>query len=114
MYPGMYLGFRLVSADHNRCMGHYVTLPSTCDRCVALKANCLLQKGKKLAEAGEGPSKKLPRWKVFEVRALEEALLQHGEDRTATTRKAVRYLCSDLQGMLQLVWTLTEVGCPRT
>ncbi len=49
----------------------------------------LLQKPKKLGEAGEAPPKPLPQWKVSEVRSLEEALLQHGEERTATTRKAV-------------------------
>ena len=74
------------------------------------EATRLLQKGKKLAEAGEAPAKSLPQWKVFEVRALEEALLQHGEGRTATTRKAVRYLCHGLQRISQLVCKLTEVG----
>ena len=53
----------------------------------------LPQKAKKLGEGGEAPPKPLPQWKVSEVRALMEALLQHGEDRTATTRKAVRDLC---------------------
>ena len=47
-----------------------------------------MQKAKKLA-GEEVPAKKLPKWKVFEVRALEEALLQHGEGRTAVTRKTV-------------------------
>ncbi len=63
-------------------------MPTTCGDTVI----CLLQKSKKLGEAGEAPPKPLPQWKVSEVRALEEALLQHGEDRTATVRAAVRDL----------------------
>ena len=48
-----------------------------------------VQRGRKAREAGEGAPRAAPQWKVLEVRGLEEALLQHGEDRTATTRRAV-------------------------
>ncbi|CAK0786707.1 hypothetical protein CVIRNUC_009921 [Coccomyxa viridis] len=46
------------------------------------------KRGRKPKEAGEGAPKAPPQWKVSEVRGLEEALLQHGEGRTATTRRA--------------------------
>ena len=50
-----------------------------------------LQKGKKLGEGGEAAAKSapVPQWKVYDVRNLEEALLQHGEGRTEMVRKAV-------------------------
>ena len=51
-----------------------------------------VQRGRKAKEAGEGAPKAPPQWKVSEVRGLEEALLQHGEGRTATTRRAVSAL----------------------
>ena len=53
-----------------------------------------LQRGRKAKEGGEGAPKAPPQWKVSEVRALEEALLQHGEGRTATKRRAVSALSS--------------------
>ena len=48
-----------------------------------------LQRGRKPKKVGEGAPKPAPQWKVSEVRALEEALLQHGEGRTATTCQTV-------------------------
>ena len=45
-----------------------------------------LQKERKAKEAAE---KEVPQWKVSEVRAFVEALLQHGEGRTTATRATV-------------------------
>ena len=52
-----------------------------------------LQKGKKHGEGGEAAAKSapVPQWKVYDVRNLEEALLQHGEGRTETIRKVVSH-----------------------
>ena len=55
----------------------------------AHELHACMQRGRKPKEAGEGAPKAPPQWKVSEVRGLEEALLQHGEGRTATTRRAV-------------------------
>ena len=57
-----------------------------------------LQKERKAKEAAE---KEVPQWKVYEVRALVEALLQHGKGRTTATRAAVR----------ALLWILSPAFC---
>jgi hypothetical protein len=57
-----------------------------------------LQKERKAKEAAE---KEVPQWKVYEVRALAEALLQHGEGRTTATCAAVR----------TLFWILSANSC---
>lgn len=48
-----------------------------------------VQRERKAKEAAE---KEVPQWKVNEVRALVEALLQHGEGRTTAARAAVSTL----------------------
>ena len=48
-----------------------------------------MQRGRQPKEAVEPIPKPAPQWKVLEVRSLQEALLQHGEGRTAATRQAV-------------------------
>ncbi len=95
------------SLSCNHADGHGLTLMQ-----MIKKLYGWLQKGKKLGEGGEAAAKSAPvaQWKVYDVRNLEEALLQHGEGRTESIRKAVsnfmHILCKALLLMTHLACEL--------